>query len=154
MARGIPVREIPRLRASGLPAPVMARMQPVSKTGVIGTFHTADERRVAREDVEGMSEAEACAPPSPEKVHEGPVYRDLDRGRVHREIARIGVVPRRLHEECRGDARPKGEPLMSCDRFRERHPEFTVGKQVVSRVGHRVCLPMVLQAADRRHNSN
>ena len=53
MARRIPVRKILRLRASGLLASVIARMQLVSKTSVIDTFHAADKRGVAWEDVEG-----------------------------------------------------------------------------------------------------
>ena len=38
MARRIPVREILRLRASGLSATAIARAQPVSKTSVVDTF--------------------------------------------------------------------------------------------------------------------
>ena len=59
MARRIPVREMLRLRASGLSATAIARAQPVSKTSVVDTFHAADEKGVAWEDVEGMSDAEA-----------------------------------------------------------------------------------------------
>ncbi|MBM6755550.1 hypothetical protein H6A18_03255 [Collinsella tanakaei] len=47
MARRIPVREMLRLRASGLSATAIARTQPVSKTSVVDTFHAADERGVA-----------------------------------------------------------------------------------------------------------
>ena len=137
MARRIPVREILRLRASGLSATVIARTQPVSKTSVIDTFHAADERGVAWEDVEGMPDAEAYALLFPERAHEGPVYRDPDWDRVHRELARVGVTLKRLHEEYRDDARSKGEPFMSYDRFCKRYREFTVRKQVVSRVGHK-----------------
>ena len=112
MARRIPVREILRLRASGLSATVIARTQPVSKTSVVDTSRAADERGVAWGDVEGMSDAEAYALLFPERVHEGPVYRDPDWDRVHRELARVGVTLKRLHEEYRDDARSKGEPFM------------------------------------------
>ena len=116
---------------------MIARTQPVSKTSVIDTFHAADERGVAWEDVEGMPDAEAYALLFPERAHEGPVYRDPDWDRVHRELARVGVTLKRLHEEYRDDARSKGEPFMSYDRFCKRYREFTVRKQVVSRVGHK-----------------
>lgn len=49
MARRIPVREMLRLRASGLSATAIARAQPVSKTSVVDTFHAADEKGVAWE---------------------------------------------------------------------------------------------------------
>ena len=76
MARRIPVREMLRLRASGLSATAIARAQPVSKTSVVDTFHAADEKGVAWEDVEGMSDAEAHALLFPERAHGGPVYAD------------------------------------------------------------------------------
>ena len=75
-----------------------------------------------------MSDAEAYALLFPERVHEGPVYRDPDWDRVHRELARVGVTLKRLHEEYRDDARSKGEPFMSYDRFCKRYREFTVRK--------------------------
>lgn len=138
MARRMPARGMLRLRASGLSATVIARTQPVSRTSVIDTFHAADERGVAWEDVEGMPDAEAYAPLFPERAHEGPVCRDPDWDRVHRELARVGVTLRRLHEEYRDDAGSKGEPFVSYDRLRERYREFTVRKQVAGRVG--LCL--------------
>lgn len=46
MARRIPVREILSLRVSG-PSAAIAQTRPVSKTGVVGTFHAADEKDVA-----------------------------------------------------------------------------------------------------------
>lgn len=92
MARRIPARGMLRLGASGLSATVMARTQPVSKTSVIDAFHAADERGVAREDVERTSDEGAYAPLFPERAHEGPVCRDPDRDRVHLELARVGVT--------------------------------------------------------------
>lgn len=84
-----------------------------------------------------MPDAEAYAPLFPERAHEGPVCRDPDWDRVHRELARVGVTLRRLHEEYRDGARSKGEPFVSYDRLRERCRELTVRKQVAGRVGHR-----------------
>lgn len=131
MARRIPVREMLRLRASGLSATAIARTQPVSKTSVVDTFHAADERGVAWEDVEGMTDAEAYALLFPERVHDGPVYADPDWDRVHRELARVGVTLKRLHEEYRDGQRSKGEPFMSYDRFCKRYRELAVRRQVV-----------------------
>ena len=133
MARRIPVREILRLRASGLSATVIARTQPVSKTSVVDTFHAADERGVAWEDVEGMSDAEGhtrCC--SPRGVHEGGPSTATPTGTACTASSPgSGVTLKRLHEEYRDDARSKGEPFMSYDRFCKRYREFTVRKQVV-----------------------
>ena len=137
MARRMPVRTILRLRASGLSATAIARTQSVSKTSAVDAFRAADEKGVAWEDVERMTDAEAYALLFPERVHDGPVYQDPDWEHVHRELARVGVTLKRLHAEYRDEARAKGEPFMSYDRFCKRYREFTVRKQVVSRVGHK-----------------
>ncbi len=137
MARAIPVRTILRLRASGLSGNAITRSQRVSKTSVMDTFHAADGRGVSWEDVEGMPDREAHAPLFPERVHDGPVYPDPDWDRAHRELARVGVTPKRLHAECRDEAAAKGEPAMSYDRFCKRYREFAARAQVVSRVGRK-----------------
>lgn len=137
MARRIPVRTILRLRASGLSGTAIAGSQRVSKTSVMDTFHAADEKGVAWEDVEGISDPEAYALLFPERVHDGPVYPGPDWERVHRELARVGVTLKRLHAEYRDGCAERGEPAMSYDRFCKRYREFTVKKQVVSRVGHK-----------------
>lgn len=137
MARRIPVRGILRLRASGLSGNAIARTQSVSKTSVMDTFHAADEKGVSWDDVEPMSDSEAYALLFPERVHDGPVYADPDWEHVHRELARVGVTLKRLHAEYRDEQRSKGGPFMSYDRFCKRYREFTVSKQVVSRVGHK-----------------
>lgn len=137
MARKIRVREILRLRASGLSGTAIARTQGMSKTSVMDAFHAADERGVAWEDVERMGDAEAYALLFPGRSHDGPVYPDPDWERVHSELAREGVTLKRLHAEYRDACADRGEPSMSYDRFCKRYREFTVRKQVVSRVGHK-----------------
>lgn len=47
MARRIPVREILSLRVSGPSVTAIAQTRPVSKTSVVGMFHSADEKGVA-----------------------------------------------------------------------------------------------------------
>lgn len=131
------MREILRLRASGLSGTAIAGTQGMSKTSVTDTFHAADERGVSWEDVRGMGDAEAYAPLFPERAHGGPVYADPDWESVHRELAREGVTLKRLHAEYRDETSARGEPSMSYDRFCKRYREFTVRKQVVSRVGHK-----------------
>lgn len=113
MARRIPVKDILRLRASGLSGNAIARSQGVSKTSVVDTLRAAGEKGVAWEDVEGMPDAEAYALLFPERVHEGPVYPDPDWERVHRELARVGVTLKGLHAEYRDEARARDEPFMS-----------------------------------------
>ena len=137
MARKIRAREVLRPLGSGMSRNAIARSQGMSKHSVQAVSEAAEAAGIGWAEAEGMSDAEVYAALFPEKVRDRDVYPDPDWDRVHRELARVGVTLKRLHEEYRDGQRPKGEPLMSYDRFRKRHREFTVGRQVVSRVGHK-----------------
>ena len=137
MARRIRAREALRLLGSGMSRNAIARSQGMSRHGVQAVPEAAEAAGTGRAEAEGMPDAGACAALFPEKVRDRDVCPDPDWGRVHRELARVGVTLKRLHEECRDGQRSKGEPFMSCDRFRERYRGFTVRRRVVSRVGHR-----------------
>ena len=137
MARKIRAREALRLLESGMSRNAIARSQGMSKHSVQAVSEAAEAAGIGWAEAEGMSDAEVYAALFPEKVRDRDVYPDPDWGRVHRELARVGVTLKRLHEEYRDEQRSKGEPFMSYDRFCKRYREFTVRRQVVSRVGHR-----------------
>ena len=125
MAREIKAREVLRLLESGMSRNAIARSQGMSKHGVQAVSEAAEAAGIGWAEAKGMSDAEACAALFPEKVRDRDVYPE------------VGVTLKRLHEEYRDEQRSKGEPFMSYDRFCKRYREFTVRKQVVSRVGHR-----------------
>lgn len=137
MARKIRAREVLRLLESGMSRNAIARSQGMSKHSVQAVSEAAEAAGIGWAEAEGMSDAEVYAALFPEKVRDRDVYPDPDWERVHRELARVGVTLKRLHEEYRDEQRSKGEPFMSYDRFCKRYREFTVRRQVVSRVGHR-----------------
>ena len=137
MARKIRAREALRLLESGMSRNAIARSQGMSKHSVQAVSEAAEAAGTGWAEAEGMPDAEACAALFPEKVRDRDVCPDPDWERVHRELARVGVTLRRLHEECRDGRRSKGGPLMSYGRFRERHRGFAARRQVVGRVGHR-----------------
>lgn len=137
MARKIRAREALRLLESGMSRNAIARSQGMSKHSVQAVSEAAEAAGIGWAEAEGMSDAEVYAALFPEKVRDRDVYPDPDWERVHSELARVGVTLKRLHEEYRDGQRSKGEPFMSYDRFCKRYREFTVRKQVVSRVGHR-----------------
>ena len=137
MARRTRAREILRLLEAGMPRGAIARALSVSKHCVQAVAEAAGERGIGRAEAEAMGDAEAYGALFPEKVRDRDVYPDPDWERVHRELAREGVTLKRLHAEYRDALLERGEPSMSYDRFRERYREFTVRKQVASRVGHK-----------------
>lgn len=84
-----------------------------------------------------MTDSEVYGRLLPDKTPAGSVYPDPDWDRVHRELARTGVTLKLLHSEYAEAAAAAGEPAMSYDRFCKRYGEFTVRRNVVSRVGQK-----------------
>ncbi len=71
----------------------------MSKHSVQAASEAAEAAGIGWAGAEGMSDAEVYAALFPEKVRDRDVCPDPDWGRVHRELARVGVTLRRLHEE-------------------------------------------------------
>lgn len=138
MARRIRAREVQRLRSvNGLSQNAIARTAHVSKHSVQDVLEAARERGVSWEDVEGMSEEAAYALLFPGRGDAGPVHADPDWARVHRELAKTGVMLKLLHAEYADGCAEAGAPSMSYDRFCKRYRQYTVSRNVVSRVWHK-----------------
>ena len=137
MARRIRARLVLQLSEAGLSGRRIAATQGVSRNSVSEVLAAAREAGIGWREAEAMTDAEVYERLFPGRALPEPVYPDPDWERVHRELARVGVTLKRLHEEYRDEARAKGEPSMSYDRFCKRYREFTVSRQVVSRVGHK-----------------
>ena len=101
MARKIRAREALRPLESGMSRNAIARSRGMSRHGVQAASEASEAAGVGWAGAEGVSDAEACAAPFPEKVRDRDVCPGPDRGRAHRELARVGVTLRRLHGECR-----------------------------------------------------
>ena len=137
MARRIPAREVPRLRSSNLSLNAIAAALHASKASVSVVLRAAAEHDVAWEEAERMSAGEVYARLFPEREQPGPVYPDPDWDAVHAELAKVGVTLRLLHGEYREECAARGEAAMSYDRFCKRYRQFTVSRNVVSRVGRK-----------------
>ena len=137
MANRIRAKDILKLDASGLSGRAIATSLGVSRNSVRATLAAARQEGLEWEDVKSLAEQEVYDRLFPEKASEGVTYPDPNWEHVHKELARDGVTLKRLHAEYRDELTEKGEPSMSYDRFCKRYREFTVHKQVVSRVGHK-----------------
>ena len=137
MARRIPAREVPRLRSSNLSLNAIAAALHASKASVSVVLRAAAEHDVAWEEAERMSAGEVYARLFPEREQPGPVYPDPDWDAVHAELAKVGVTLRLLHGEYREECAARGEAVTSYDRFCKRYRQFTVSRNVVSRVGRK-----------------
>lgn len=137
MARRIPAREVLRLRSSNLSLNAIAAALHASKASVSDVLRAAAEHDVAWEEAELMSAGEVYARLFPERERPGPVYPDPDWDAVHAELAKVGVTLRLLRGEYREECAARGEAAMSYDRFCKRYRQFTVSRNVVSRVGRK-----------------
>ena len=78
----------------------------------------------------------------PDRNNHESVFEEPDWEYVHRDMAKVGVTLQLLHSEYRDVCRESGMVAMGYDRFCRIYGDFTVSKQVTSRVGHkagRVC---------------
>lgn len=137
MARRIRAREALRLRASGLSQNAIASAVHMSKHSVREVLDAAEASRLTWDDEEGMTDSEVYVRLFPDKAPAGPVYPDPDWDRVHRGLARMGVTLKLPRSEYAEAAVTAGESAMSYDRFCKRYGEFTVRRNVVSRMGHK-----------------
>ena len=137
MARRTRAREILRLLEAGMPRGAIARAPSVSKHGVQPSRRRPPERGIGWAEAEAMATPRPTGRSSPRRSATATSTPDPDWERVHRELAREGVTLKRLHAEYRDALLERGEPSMSYDRFCKRYREFTVRKQVTSRVGHK-----------------
>lgn len=137
MARRIPVKPIIERRARGDSQRCIAKSLGVARQSVAETYAAADELGLGWGDVEGMSDAEAYALLFPGKHADEAVYPDPDWARVHRELARVGVTLKLLHEEYAAGEAEAGRPHMSYDRFCKRYGDWVTEHDLTSRVEHK-----------------
>lgn len=137
MVRKIKAKLILQLHAGGMTGRAIAQTQKVSRNSVSQVLKAAEEHDLTWEKAASLTDAEVYARLFPEKDGEQNVYEDPDWEHIHKELARDGVTLKRLHAEYRDQAEARHLPAMSYDRFCKRYRDFTVQKQVVSRVGHK-----------------
>jgi transposase len=107
----------------------------MSKTSVCEVFDLADEASIAFEDVSALSDEEAYRLLFPGRNQPETVYADPDWEYVHKELARVGVTLKLLHEEY-ASASTDG-PIMGYGRFCREYRAFSKARQFVCHIDHR-----------------
>lgn len=108
MARKIKVKLIMELREQGMSKRSIARTRRMSMGSVCEVFDIADERGVSWRDVEGMSEDNVCRLFYPDKHARESVFHEPGWDRVHKEMAKVGVNLRLLHDEYKDECARRG----------------------------------------------
>ncbi|TFC79297.1 hypothetical protein E3O45_04325 [Cryobacterium sp. TMS1-20-1] len=98
MGRKIKAKLVLQLQNQGLSGRAIASGQGIARNSVQVVLEAADRLGVGWADVEEMREAEVYAALFPGRgVHES-VFAQPDWGRVHSELARVGVTLKLLHK--------------------------------------------------------
>ena len=137
MARKIKAKLIMELRERGLSRRSIARTRHMSMDSVCDVFDIADERGITWAQVEGMSDDEAYRLFYPDKhVHES-VFEEPDWDYVHKEMAKVGVNLRLLHDEYKAGCAKQHKVAMGYTRWCGRYADFVVANNLTKRMEHK-----------------
>ena len=142
MANKIKAKLALQLREAGVSANKVYAAHRISKKSQREVLEAAANLGITYADVADMPDDEVYRLLFPGRNNHVSVFEEPDWEYVHGEMAKVGVTLRLLHSEYRDVCRESGTVAMGYDRFCRRYGDFTVSKQVTSRVGHkagRVC---------------
>lgn len=136
MVRKIQAKLVLRLHGQGLSGRAVARSRGMSRRSVADVLDAAKAAGIGWDDVANRPDDEVYALLFPGRGERGSVYEQPDWGKVHRELARVGVTLRIPHGEYVDECRQSGRPHMGYDRFCELYAAYVARLGVTSRVEH------------------
>ena len=142
MANKIKAKLALQLREAGVSANKIYEAHRISKKSQREVLEAAASLKITYADVAEMPDDEVYRLLFPDRNNHASVFEEPDWDYVHKEMAKVGVTLQLLHSEYRDVCTESGKVAMGYDRFCKRYGEYTVSKQVTSRVGHkagRVC---------------
>ena len=137
MVRKIQAKLVLRLHGRGLSGRAIARSQGMSRRSVADVLDAAKAVGIGWDDVANRPDDEVYALLFPGRGERESVYEHPDWGKVHRELARVGVTLRILHGEYVDECRQSGRPHMGYDRFCKLYAAYVARLGVTSRVEHK-----------------
>lgn len=134
MARKIRVKLVMELREQGLSRRKIAKTRHMSMESVCDVFDIASERGISWADVRDMPEDDAYRLFYPDKhVHES-VFEAPDWEYVHKEMAKVGVNLRLLHDEYKDGCRRTGKVAMGYTKFCGDYGDWAVVNNLTKRI--------------------
>lgn len=137
MARKIKVKLIMQLRERGMSRRAIAKTWRMPMESVCEVFDIAAERGIAWNDVGNMGEDEAYRLLYPDKHVRESVFEESDHECVHKEMAKVGVNPRLLHDEYREECRRVGAVAMGYTKFCGDCGGWTRARNLTKRIEHK-----------------
>ncbi|EXF23881.1 integrase [Nesterenkonia sp. AN1] len=137
MVRKIKAKTILSLRAQGLSGRAISVSQGISRNSVAEVFEAADRLGVDWDQLHERPDAEVYALLFPGRGEHQSVFVQPDWDQVHRQLAKIGVTLKLLHQEYLDTCAASGQPAMSYDRFCKTYQRHVLVAGAASRVGHK-----------------
>lgn len=134
MARKIRAKLIMELREQGLSRRTIAKTRRMSMESVCDVFGIAAERGIGWDDVKDMSDDDVYRLFYPDRHVRESVFEEPDRDYVHKEMAKVGVNLRLLHDEYKEECRRTGKAAMGYTRFCGDYGDRTVADNLTKRI--------------------
>lgn len=150
MARKIKAKLIMELREQGLSRRKVSSTRHMSMESVCEVFDIAAERGIAWEQVKGMGEDEVYRLFYPDRHVRESVFEEPDWGYVHKEMAKVGVNLRLLHEEYKSECQRSHKVAMGYTRFCECYGDHVAANNLTKRIDHKVGVSCEVDWSGRR----
>lgn len=115
----------------------MAKTRHMSMESVCEAFDIAAERGIAWADVKDAPEDEVYRLFCPNRHARESAFDEPDWDYVHKEMAKVGVNPRLLHDEYKVDCARRYLVAMGHTRFCERYGDHVVANNFTKRIEHK-----------------
>lgn len=150
MARKIRAKLIMELREQGLSRRMIAKTRRMSMESACEVFDIAAERNIGWGDVREMADDEVYRLFYPERHVRESAFEEPDWEYVHKEMARVGVNLRLLHDEYRERCRRTGKVAMGYTKFCGDYGGWTVASSLTKRIEHKAASPARWTGPGRR----
>ena len=137
MARKIDVKLIMQLRDARLSKSQIASLHHISRNSVRDVFKIAEEKGITYQDICFLEETEVYRLFYPEKYANEIMYGDPEYSRVHKELKKVGVTLKLLHEEYVERCEKNGEIPMGKTKFNEGYAEYTIVNKLTNHIEHK-----------------
>lgn len=125
------------LREQGMSRRSIAKTRRMSMESVCEVFRIAEERGISWADVEPLADEEAYRLFYPDRGVRESVFEDPDWGCVHKEMAKVGVNLRLLHDEYGERCRREGKVAMGYTRFCGDYGAWAAANSLTKRIEHK-----------------
>lgn len=137
MASKIKVKRILELREKRVSQNAIASTLRVSKHSIQDVCRVAEELGVTYSDVTGNTEDELYQLFFPDKMGAQNIYKLPDYEYVHKELAKVGVTLKLLHEEYKTECKENGALAIGYSKFCKDYGKFIGTKDFANHIIHK-----------------